>query len=366
LELQLAAAGRRGHHRRCPLRGGAPPPGVRGHGAQRTARPGLVGAAVRVPGLPSMGRRARPRPGVSPPPAKRRQARLATFATLLLACTTAAAATDTHYDHAFDATFTHYQLPGLAVGVVKDGRILFSRTDGELVAGSGQPDTPRSLFTIASLSKAMTTAMLARLADQGRLDWSDPVRRHLPQFRMHDPWVGANMQLRDLLIHNSGLGLGAGDLMLWPEPNRFTRADVIAGLAHLVPTHSFRSHYAYDNILYIVAGEAAAAAGGAPYEALMEREVFRPLGMERCRAGGFDRADLGEVAQPHLRIDGRNVVARADGERIPSLTSAAAGGIRCSLDDMLAWIDAWLADAGPRRDWLPAKQREQLWTAHMP
>ena len=100
--------------------------------------------------------------------------------------------------------------------------------------------------------------------------------------------------------------------MLWPEPNRFTRADIIAGLAHIKPAYSFRSGYAYDNLLYVVAGEVAAAAGGAPYEELVRREVFEPLGLSRCRVGAFDRDAVGNVAQPHMRKDGRNVVTNAD------------------------------------------------------
>ncbi len=123
--------------------------------------------------------------------------------------------------------------------------------------------TPDTLFKIASNSKAMTTALLARLVAPHKLDWDDPVVKYLPTFRMNDPWVTRNMLVRDLLVHNSGLREGAGDLMLWPEPNRFTRDDIIAGLAYLKPQASFRSGYAYDNLLYVVAGQVAAAAGGA-------------------------------------------------------------------------------------------------------
>ena len=83
---------------------------------------------------------------------------------------------------------------------------------------------------------------------------------------MHDPWVTAHMTVRDLLVHNSGLPEGGGDLMLWPEPNGFTRMDITRGLRHIVPAYGFRAGYAYDNLLYVVAGEVAAAAGGAPYE----------------------------------------------------------------------------------------------------
>ena len=264
-----------------------------------------------------------------------------------------------------EAVVERYDLPGIAVGLIEDGEPTLLHTSGELVARAGDPVTPRSLFKIASNSKAMTAAVLARLVDQGRLAWDDPVVKHLPQFRMHDPWVTEHMQVRDLLIHNSGLPQGAGDLMLWPGPNDFTRDDIINGLAHLKPERSFRSGYAYDNLLYVVAGEVAAAAGGASYEALVRREVFAPLGLERCQVGAFDRDAVGDIAQPHMRLDGTHVAYALDPPRVPEITSAAAGGIRCSLEDMLAWAQAWLEpESAP--GWLSAEQRQAMWTAHTP
>ena len=268
-------------------------------------------------------------------------------------------------DAAVEQTFTRYGLPGLAVGVIRDGEVVYTRTLGERQAGGGEKIDNDTLFKIASNSKAMTSGVLARLVDAGKLKWDDPVIKHLPQFRMHDPWVTQQMQVRDLLIHNSGLGLGAGDLMLWPEPNRFTREDIIAGLQHLKPTHSFRANYAYDNLLYVVAGEVAAAAGGASYETLVKREVFQPLGLARCQVGEWNRASVGNVAQPHMRTPQGNRVIREDGDIVPNVTSMAAGGIRCSLDDMLAWMRMWLSpDAAPA--WLSPPQRKAVWTAHMP
>ena len=225
-------------------------------------------------------------------------------------------------DAAFDDVYTRYKLPGLALGVVRDGKVIYTRTAGEHVDNA-------TLFKIASNSKAMTTGVLARLVDAGKLRWDDPVTRYLPQFRMRDPWVTREFQVRDLLLHNSGLREGAGDLMLWPDPNLFTRADIIAGLAHLQPEHSFRSHYDYDNLMYVVAGEVATAAAGTSYEELVKRELFEPLQMTRCQAGG---------------------------------TSAAAGGIRCSLDDMLKWMQMWL---DPDSQWLTPAQRQAVWTPHM-
>ena len=266
-------------------------------------------------------------------------------------------------DAAFEDVYARYRLPGLALGVVRDGEVIYTRTAGETIAGSGQRIDSSTLFKIASNSKAMTTGVLARLVDAGKLHWEDPVTRYLPQFRMHDPWVTREMQVRDLLLHNSGLREGAGDLMFWPEPNLFTRADVIAGLAHLKPQRSFRSHYDYDNLMYVVAGEVAAAAAGTSYEELVRRELFEPLQMTRCQAGGFQRDVLGNVAQPHMREGDGNVVIRQDPETIPVSTSAAAGGIRCSLDDMLKWMAMWL-DADSQ--WLTPAQRQAVWTPHMP
>ncbi|MBT2745940.1 MULTISPECIES: serine hydrolase domain-containing protein [unclassified Lysobacter] len=272
-------------------------------------------------------------------------------------------------DRIVDEVQARYRLPGFAVGVVENGEVVYRRSEGELIAGSGRKIGADSLFKIASNSKSMTTAALARLVDAGKLRWDDPVTKYLPDFRMHEDWVTREMQVRDLLIHNSGLRAGAGDLMLWPEPNTFTRADILHGLRYLKPVHSFRSRYDYDNLLYIVAGEVAAKAGGAPYEDVLKREVFAPLGLSRCQIGAWDRDAVGDVAQPHARRDGRYLPVRQDEARIAASTMDPAGGVRCSLNDMIIWLRAWLtpdrrgADGKP---WLSREQREALWRAQMP
>ncbi len=286
---------------------------------------------------------------------------------LILTTSTAIAAqnpTQT-YDHIVDAVVARYHLPGIAVGVIDHGKVVYIGTRGETMAGSGHRIDADTLFKIASNSKAMTTALLGRLVDQGKLRWDDPVTKYLPQFHMYDPWVTANMRVADLLTHSSGLPEGGGDLMLWPEPNAFTRADIIHGLAYIRPGYSFRSRYQYDNLLYVVAGEVAAAAGGAPYETLMRREVFEPLGLRRCQVGRWNRDAVGDVAQPHRREHGRNIAMRKDGAAIPAITSAAAGGIRCDLTDMLTWARNWLAPTPAQLAWLSARQRRILQSPHM-
>ena len=270
------------------------------------------------------------------------------------------------FDPWVDAVVARYHLPGIAVGVIEDGQIVYRHTSGELALGSGQPVTPDALFKIASNSKAMTATLLARLVQQGKLRWDDPVRRWLPAFRMADPWVTQHMQVGDLLTHRSGLGEGAGDLMLWPEPNAFTRQDIVAALAYLKPRYSFRAGYAYDNLLYVVAGEVAAAAGGAPYETLLRREVFQPLGLSRCQVGSWRRDQLAPVAVPHEhRGQSFAPLAPVDPAVHPT-TMEAAGGVQCSLDDMLSWARQWLAPTPAQLAWLPQAQRDKLWTPYTP
>ncbi|WP_313271429.1 serine hydrolase domain-containing protein [Stenotrophomonas sp.] len=284
---------------------------------------------------------------------------------LLTGPVTAAEGDQARFDALLDQATQRYHLPGIAMGVIDDGKVVYRGARGELVAGGGAAVNDDTLFKIASNTKAMTAAVLARLVQAGKLRWEDPVTRHLPQFRMQDPWVTRNMQVRDLLIHNSGLGLGAGDLMLWPEPNNFDRNDIVAGLAYLKPTGSFRSDYAYDNLLYVVAGEVAAAAAGKPYAQLVREEIFQPLGMQRCQVGAWSAAAVGNIAQPHQRDGDRNIAAERDPAQVSDFPSMAAGGVRCSLNDMLRWMQV-LLDPAQAPGWLDATQRQALWTAHMP
>jgi len=270
------------------------------------------------------------------------------------------------FDAAFEQVYGHYQLPGLAVGVVADGQIIYRRTAGELRAGSGDLIDADTIFKIASNSKAMTASVLARLVDQGKLAWTDPVIEHLPNFRMSDEWVTRHIQVRDLLIHSGGLPSGAGDMMLWPENSRYKASDILGKITQLQAAYSFRSRYAYDNLLYVVAGEVAAVAAGMPFDHVLRAELFEPLGLNRCQAGRWQRDKVGNVAQPHARQGGRNVVIRQDGPTIPHSPGLAAGDIRCSLNDMLTWIQrAWLAP-DTNNPWLSATQRRAVWTLATP
>ncbi|MEO8988642.1 MAG: serine hydrolase [Rhodanobacter sp.] len=272
------------------------------------------------------------------------------------------AARNADYDRLVDAVVARYHLPGIAVGVIEDGKVVYTRTEG--VRPSGKPINDDTLFKIASNTKAMTATLLARLVEQGKLRWDDPVTKYLPSFRMYDPWVTTNMQVGDLLAHHSGLREGAGDLMLWPNPNHFTPTDIIAALRYLKPAYSFRAGYAYDNVLYIVAGQVAVAAGGSPYAQLLRREVFAPLGMNRCQIGSWNRHEVGNVAQPHLRRDGHNVAIESNAPVVHATTMDAAGGVYCSIDNMLSWAKNWLAPTPQQLAWLSPEQRRRAWATY--
>jgi CubicO group peptidase (beta-lactamase class C family) len=226
-----------------------------------------------------------------------------------------------------------FQVPGMAVSVVYDGQLYYAGGHGLVEIGKEQMVDEQTLFQIGSVSKAFTAAALALLADEGKLGWDDRVIDHLPEFRMFDPWVTREFTIRDLLTHRSGLPLGAGDLLVFPEGNA-TREEIIHALRYLEPSSSFRAKFDYDNLLYIVAGEVAARVAGMPFEEFLEQRLLFPLGMTDCSAT-LERAAPGAAkATPHLLIDGQlqTTTAGADG------VIAAAGGINCSARSMALWM----------------------------
>jgi CubicO group peptidase (beta-lactamase class C family) len=147
-----------------------------------------------------------------------------------------------------------FDVPGLSVAIVKDGKVVLAKGYGVRKMGSPTPVDENTLFGIGSNTKAFTSAALASLVDEGKISWDDRVYERLPGFQMYDPYVSHEMTIRDLLTHRSGMGLGEGDLLFWPHTT-FTRADIIYRLRFMKPASSFRSRFAYDNLLYMTAGQ---------------------------------------------------------------------------------------------------------------
>ena len=203
------------------------------------------------------------------------------------------------------------QIPGAAVAVVKDGKLLFAKGYGVRTLGDTGRVDAHTLFQIASNTKAFTTAALAMLVDEGKLAWDDPVTKYLPDFQLYDPYVTREFTIRDLVTHRSGLGLGAGDL-LWFHSN-YDRAEIIHRIRAAKPASSFRSRYAYDNVLYIAAGEIVAAVSeelgrlhhaAHPRPARYDRERDARGGLELdAQRGRAARGREGQAAGRAARFD---------------------------------------------------------------
>src|SRR5258708_175414 len=175
-------------------------------------------------------------------------------------------------------TMTAFGVPGLALAVVKDGKVVVAKGYGVRKLGEPAPVDARTLFGIASNTKVFTATALGILVDEGKVRWDAPVIDYLPWFQMSDPYVTREMTVRDLLVHRSGLGLGAGDLLWWPA-STYNRREIAARLRYLPLATSFRSAHAYDHVLYLVAGGGIEAASGRPSEDLVPSRSLAQGGM---------------------------------------------------------------------------------------
>jgi CubicO group peptidase (beta-lactamase class C family) len=252
-----------------------------------------------------------------------------------------------------------FEVPGIAVGIVRDGKLTFAKGYGVRKLGDPAPVTPKTLYGIASNTKAFTAAALAILVDDGKLSWDDRVIDKLPAFQMADPYISRELTIRDLLVHHSGLGLGAGDLMIFPDSD-LTREQIMARIRYIPIATSFRSHYEYDNILYLVAGEVIRAVSGMEWDQFIRERIFKPVGMTQSKtSAGLIRAE-DDAAYPHAK-DGETlrVVGRSSFEQ-----DAAAGAIQSNLEDMAKWVTAQL-ERGALPDGkrlFSEKQSAEMWT----
>ena len=256
-----------------------------------------------------------------------------------------------------------FDVPGMAIAIVKDGKLVAARGFGVRKLGDDRAVDGGTMFEIASNSKGFTAALLAMLVDEGKLAWDDPVVKHLPDFQMYDPYVTREMTVRDLLVHRSGLGLGAGDLMWWPTTS-LSADDIIYRLRYVRPATSFRSAYAYDNLLYIVAARIIARKAGKPWGQVVRERILAPLGMGATTTSLLENVGKPNLASAHSKIDGKVSVVRA----VPVDNAAGAVGINTNAEDIARWMNA-LLDEGVSGDgkrlWSQAQARE-MWTPQTP
>ena len=253
-----------------------------------------------------------------------------------------------------------FEVPGLSVAIVKDGKTVLAKGYGVRKLGVSTPVDENTLFGIGSNTKAFTTAALATLVDAHKISWDDPVYQRLPGFQMYDPYVSHEMTIRDLLTHRSGMGLGEGDLLFWPHTT-FTREDIIYRLRFMKPAFSFRSHYAYDNLMYIAAGQIIPAVTGKSWEEYIREKILLPLGMNTTNLSNAAFKSTEDYAFPHSKVDGKLQVI----DFVPLDNAAPAGSINSSAAEMAKWITLQLARGkfpnSEQRLFSEAQSRE-MWT----
>lgn len=266
-------------------------------------------------------------------------------------------------DRFVQQTMQTFQVPGLAIAIVKDGQVVLSKGYGVKKLAAPEPVNGQTLFGIASNTKAFTAAALAILVDQGKVNWDGAVIDYLPWFRMYDPYVTRELTLRDLLVHRSGLGLGAGDLLWWPATT-YSRKEIVERIKYFKPATSFRSAYAYDNVLYSVAGEVVESVSGLCWEDFVQQHILQPVGMTHSLSRISRITTAAEVAAPHAIVHGslRPVAVFAMDNVNP------AGGICSCSDDMAKWMIVQL-DSGRLADGTRLFSQEshrQMWSLVTP
>ena len=198
-----------------------------------------------------------------------------------------------------------FDVPGISVAVIKDGTIVHSKGYGLKSINSKEKVQSSTNFGIASNSKAFTAAALAILVDENKIKWDDKVITYIPEFKMYNDYVTNEFTIRDLLTHRSGLGLGAGDLMVWPDGNNFTPTDIINNIHYLKPVSGFRAKYDYDNLLYIIAGVVVERVSGQSWIDFVTKRLIEPIGMTHTAASWNVLKDRKDVIDPHVPIDGK-------------------------------------------------------------
>lgn len=237
-----------------------------------------------------------------------------------------------------------FDVPGVSLAIVKDGKVLLAKGYGVKKLGESGSVDSKTNFGIASNTKAFTSTAIALLVEEGKLKWEGKVIDYLPWFQLSDPYVTRELTVRDLLVHRSGLGLGAGDLLWWP-PSIYDRKQIARRLRFIPLATSFRSAYAYDNVLYLIAGEVIEAVSGLTWEDFVKTRILDKVGMASSNVRHSDATGGGNVATTHGKVNGKVVPILP----FDSDNTNPAGGINSNAEDMARWMICQL-DSGKLAD----------------
>ena len=267
-------------------------------------------------------------------------------------------------DELIQKTITTFDVPGMSVGVIKDGKIIYSKGFGVRSLNSKLPMTPETLVGIASNSKGFTCTALAILADEGKLNWDDKVTKFLPDFKMYDDCVTKEITIKDLVTHRAGLGLGQGDLMFFPEGGTISTEQLIHNIRYLKPAYSLRNSMEYNNIMFIVAGEIIHKISGKTWAEFIEDRIMKPVGMT-ASFGSYNRAKAVEnKIDAHAPVNGKAIAVPHDWNE----TANPAGGILSNITDMTTWanflMNGFVTKDGKRL--VSEKNANMLWQIQQP
>jgi CubicO group peptidase (beta-lactamase class C family) len=240
--------------------------------------------------------------------------------------------TEQQLDELFAKALADYNVPGMAIAIVKDGEVVLSKGYGVKDVNRADKVDDKTLFAIASNSKAFTSAALAILVDEGKIKWSDKVRTYLPYFELYNPYVSAEMTITDLLTHRSGLETFSGDLIWYGTSH--SREEVIRRAKYLQPAYGFREAYGYSNIMYLAAGEVVEAVTGKSWDAFIKERFFQPLGMTTSNSSITAFQPNGNIAAPHNEVKGKNIAI----DYVNWDNINAAGSINSCVAELSQWI----------------------------
>ena len=235
------------------------------------------------------------------------------------------------FDSFVNEAIKAWEVPGLALGIVKDGRIILAQGYGFRDIEGKLPVTPKTLFAIGSCTKAFTTFVMGTLVDEGKLDWDAPVRNYIPEFRMYDRVATELMTPRDLVTHRSGLP--RHDLV-WYNAT-ISRKKIVDRLPYLVPSETFRSKFQYNNLMFMTAGYLVERVTGQSWEDTVRHRIFEPLGMTGSNFSVKDSQKTADFAKPYADRDDKVV-------EVPfrDISNAGpAGSINSNVEDMARLAD---------------------------
>lgn len=252
-----------------------------------------------------------------------------------------------------------WDVPAASIGIVKDGELVFTGNYGVLEKGKPEKPDSNTLYAIASNSKAFTSAIIGMLVQEGKLDWDDRVRQHLPGFTLYDYWVSEHATIRDLLSHRIGLGTFSGDV-LWYKSELPAR-ELIKRYRHVPQDYDFRAGYGYSNLMFIAAGEIIETVTGKSWAQNVRERILEPLGMDRTIATVKSLDSIGNYATPHARNEqGNYAIPWVSWDNV-----AATGGLISSVSDLSKWVIFNLNHGIYNGDTLLTKRtRNTVWTPH--